>query len=172
MRLTVPLLVALAALALVAGIGPARGAQKVVDHDFIGADRCRSCHAEEFEAWAKTPHARAFEVLSARDRTDPRCLSCHTTVPDDLSANLVGIQCESCHGPGRWYSVDYVMRDEELRATLQLAKVDATTCTRCHTDTSPALVPFVFSEKLPLIKHWKDRPGEKPAGANLDTGGR
>lgn len=166
MRPTVPLLVTLAAGALLAGLAPARGAQKVVDHDYIGADRCRSCHAEEYAAWQKSPHARAFEVLSPRDRADPRCLACHTLVPEDLGAGLTGVQCESCHGPGRHYSIDYVMRDAELSAALQLAPVNAQTCTRCHTDSSPALVPFTYSEKLPLIKHWKDEPSSPPPRAD------
>lgn len=158
MRPTVPLLVALAAGSLLAGLAPARGAQKVVDHDYIGADRCQACHAEEYAAWKKSPHARAFDVLSPRDRADPRCLACHTAVPDDLGAGLTGVQCESCHGPGRHYAIDYVMRDRELSTALQLQPLNAQTCTRCHTDSSPALVPFVYSEKLPLIKHWKDKP--------------
>lgn len=153
---------ALVVTGVVASLGSARGAQKVVDHDFIGADRCRACHAEEYASWQKTPHARAFEVLSPRDRADPRCLSCHTTVPDDLSAGLVGVQCESCHGPGRHYSIDYVMRDAELSAALSLRKVDASTCSRCHTDSSPALAPFVYQDKLPLIRHGKGMAGAHP----------
>src|SRR5947209_1730853 len=119
-------LVALTAIAASAG-GAAGGAQKVVDHDFIGADRCRSCHAEQYAQWEKTPHARAFDVLSPKDRADPRCLSCHTMVSEDLGAGLTGIQCESCHGAGRNYAVPYVMRDDELKGILGLQKVDAST---------------------------------------------
>jgi hypothetical protein len=127
--------------------------QKVVDHDFIGGDRCRTCHAEAYAIWEKTPHARAFEALTGKDKTDPRCLSCHTMVPEDLGAGLTGVQCEACHGGGRHYAVDYVMRDPELRKLLNLQKPDG--CTRCHTDSSPTLAPFVLEDKLPLIKHWK-----------------
>ena len=142
-------------LALAAsGTSTAGGTQKIVDHDFVGADRCRTCHAAAYAQWEKTPHARAFEVLSGKDRADPRCLACHTLVPEDLGAGLTGVQCESCHGAGRNYAVDFVMRDDDLRTILNLQKVDAATCTRCHTDSSPGLVPFALKDKLPLVKHW------------------
>ena len=111
---------------------------------------------------ARGPHARAFDVLGTKDRADPRCLACHTLVPDDLSANLLGVQCESCHGPGRHYSIDYVMRDAELAKLLSLAKVDDKTCLRCHTESSPSLNPFVVAEKMALIKHWADAPAAAP----------
>ena len=151
------LLVTVAGLVLAAGLADA-APQKIVDHDFVGAERCRACHAEEYAIWEKGPHARAFDVLAAKDKTDPRCLSCHTVVPDDLAPALLGVQCESCHGPGRHYSIDWIMRDAELSQLLSLARVDEKTCTRCHTDSSPSLSPFVISEKMPLIKHWKDKP--------------
>ena len=159
------LLVTVAGLALAASLADATPqsagpspAGKVIDHDYVGAERCRACHAEEYALLEKGPHARAFDVLSAKDRADPRCLSCHTTVPEDLAPALLGVQCESCHGPGRHYSIEWIMRDAELSRLLSLARVDEKTCTRCHTDSSPSLSPFVVSEKMPLIKHWKDKP--------------
>jgi hypothetical protein len=127
-----------------------------VDHDFIGADRCKSCHAEAFAAWEQSPHARAMDVLSSTEQKDPRCLSCHTTVAADLAPSLRGVQCESCHGPGRHYAPDYIMRDAELSKALFLQKGDEQTCKRCHTDSSPSLLPFRYEEKRLLIKHWKD----------------
>lgn len=128
---------------------------RVAQHDFIGAERCRSCHAEEYAVWAQSPHARALQALPEKDRNDPRCLSCHTMVADDRSPSLVGIQCETCHGPGRHYSVDHVMRDAELRAQLNFEKPSEKTCLRCHTDASPSLRPFTYVEKLEAIRHWR-----------------
>lgn len=160
MRLVVTLLVTAAALTVAAGLAgaaPQAAGQKIIDHDFVGAERCRACHADEYAHWQQGPHARAFEVLGPKDRADPRCLSCHTTVADDLSPALLGVQCEACHGPGRHYSADWLMRDAELSQLLGLAPVDAKTCTRCHTDSSPSLVPFVVADKLLLIKHWRDK---------------
>lgn len=128
----------------------------VVAHDYVGAQRCKTCHVAEFAAWEKSPHARAWDVLDAEAKKNPRCLSCHTMAADDIQLGMTGIQCESCHGPGRHYTPDYVMRDRDLSKLLNLvAKPDQSTCQRCHTETSPALQPFDFATKRELIKHWK-----------------
>ena len=77
-------------------------------------------------------------------------------VPDDVQLGLTGIQCESCHGAGRHYTPEYVMRDKELSSMLNLvARPDPTTCVRCHTDQSPSLTPFEFAAAKERIKHWK-----------------
>ena len=89
--------------------------------------RCRECHAAEFDVWATTEHATAFDTLhrgerakeiarrldlrlirrSNGDRT-PVCLSCHYT-PVVRRGRLRaggGVTCESCHGPARdWVSL-------------------------------------------------------------------
>lgn len=165
LRFTVVTILAVLGAVVASLLAPSAGAapQRVVDHDFVGAERCRACHAKEYDVMARGPHARAFDVLGAKDRADPRCLACHTLVPDDLSANLLGVQCESCHGPGRHYSIDYVMRDAELAKLLSLAKVDDKTCLRCHTESSPSLTPFVVAEKMALIKHWADAATPPPS---------
>lgn len=141
-------------------LAPARAEERIADHDFIGADRCRTCHVEAYQAWERSAHAGAFQTLSAKDQKDPRCLSCHTMVPADLGAGLLGVQCESCHGAGRYYSVEWVMRDDELRAQLAFDAGTAKSCLRCHTDSSPSLSAFVLEEKLRLIQHWPDRPAK------------
>jgi hypothetical protein len=130
-------------------------AAQVAEHDYVGAERCKSCHAAEFAAWESSPHARALQTLTPAEQKNPRCLSCHTMVPEDVQVALTGVQCESCHGPGRYYSPAWVMRDPELSRQLKLiAKVDATVCARCHTDSSPAVGGFDFAAKRELIKHW------------------
>jgi nitrate/TMAO reductase-like tetraheme cytochrome c subunit len=147
-------LVALAAVVVVVGAN-ASSATRIAEHDYVGAERCKSCHAAEFAAWEASPHARAWQSLSTSERADPRCQSCHTMVPGDPAVELQGVQCESCHGAGRHYSPDWVMRDAELARQLNLvARVDATTCARCHTEGSPAVGPFDFAAKRELIRHW------------------
>jgi hypothetical protein len=149
-------LAAVAVAAFVASAGSSSAAQ-VAEHDYVGAERCKTCHAAEFAAWEASPHARAMQTLSTAERADPRCQSCHTMVPGDPAVELQGVQCESCHGPGRHYSPEWVMRDADLAKQLNLvAKVDAAACARCHTDNTPALRPFDFGAKRELIRHWKD----------------
>ncbi|MDP2344779.1 MAG: multiheme c-type cytochrome [Deltaproteobacteria bacterium] len=131
-------------------------AAQVAEHDYVGAERCKSCHLAEYAAWEQSPHAKAFAVLSTKEQADPRCQQCHTLVPNDTQQALAGVQCESCHGAGRHYMSEWVMRDAELASLLNLvAKVDATTCVRCHNDASPSLRPFDFATSRELIKHWK-----------------
>ena len=50
------------------------------------------------------------------------------------------------------------MRDKELREQLFLTTPDEKTCTRCHTESSPSLRPFVYEEKLEKIRHWQPKP--------------
>ena len=133
----------------------------VQDHDFVGADRCRSCHTEAYDVWKAGPHARAFAAMSETDRRDPTCLSCHTMVPTDLDTSFTAIQCETCHGGGRYYSAAYVMRDEMLRAELNLVTPDAKTCARCHTESSPSLTAFDVDAAMERIRHWPQKTAPK-----------
>jgi peroxiredoxin len=77
----------------------------------VGSQACRSCHAAEHERWAASPHAKAFETLAAKGKAgDNACRTCHTTgygkggFPEGgdpaKHADLLGVGCESCHGPG------------------------------------------------------------------------
>lgn len=118
---------AIAVVALV-GLGLAQGekaAPKAAGNKYIGADKCKSCHASEASGnqhakWLATTHAKAFERLATdeskkigkeKGAEDPQkadaCLKCHVTAfgvpaaeikakPDQLK----NVQCEACHGPG------------------------------------------------------------------------
>jgi hypothetical protein len=143
-RLSVPAL--LLAIALPAG---ARAA------DTVGAETCRACHPAAYEAWRASPHARARETLPERSRNDKRCLSCHAP---DAAQGLAGVSCEACHGGGRLYAARYVMRDPELARAVGLADPGERACAGCHTESTPSLVRFEYERKLPLIRHWEDRP--------------
>jgi hypothetical protein len=130
-------------------------ADGVASHDYVGAETCRSCHVEEYNIWAAGPHAKALTVLSESERQDRRCLQCHTMVTDDLGAGLVGIQCETCHGAGRYYSSEHVMRDSDLRSRLLYVEPNEKTCVACHTEDSPSMKPFSYPEMLKRIQHWE-----------------
>jgi hypothetical protein len=74
---------------------------------FMGDASCLSCHQPQHENWKKTGHAKAFQTL-VRDKreSDHTCLPCHTTGFGEVSGFadvLENVQCESCHGPGRWH---------------------------------------------------------------------
>lgn len=75
---------------------------------YIGAKQCSSCHFDQFLTWRQTKHAKGFDILPEKYKTDASCLKCHTTGHGqetgfkDLAttSGLVGASCESCHGPG------------------------------------------------------------------------
>ena len=127
--------------------------------DLVGAASCRTCHAQAFEIWSKSPHAHATDSLTASERKSPMCLSCHSR--DEQRSNpadpVSGVSCETCHGGGRSYQAATVMRDKELSRLFGLTEA-AMTCVACHGAGSASPQPFDVKAALGRIDHWsKDR---------------
>ena len=84
--------------------------EKQTRNGYVSSTACQSCHEQEYLQWASTRHAFAFETLLKKERYfDPNCVACHTTgfayptgfqIGDETST-LKGVQCETCHGPGK-----------------------------------------------------------------------
>ncbi len=84
-------------------------AMKSGDYYYVSNKKCRLCHREFFVGRMKDPHVYTYERLLATGyEKNSRCLGCHTTgynvksgyVDFDTTPELVGVQCEGCHGPG------------------------------------------------------------------------
>ncbi len=131
----------------------------------IGAEACGNCHVAEYEQWKKTRHAEAYLRLSEVQRRDRACLGCHTSSPASADPELLGVQCESCHGAGSLYAPNHVMRDGALARLYGLEAVSAETCAPCHASASPSIKKFDYTEALKLITHGK-KPGEKANGGS------
>jgi hypothetical protein len=110
---------------------------------------CRRCHAEQYDQWATTTHARAYETLeTANQATNPACLKCHTTcmtaLPQDGSEpvpeNLRGVQCETCHGNGTKHARDG-----------SYGQVAVATCMQCHDKANSP--DFDYAAYLPKVTH-------------------
>ena len=157
---------------LVGLAGPGRPAGA---SDYVGAEICAACHPEAYDDWQASPHAAALARLTPRQQRDAACRGCHTTAPDEDDARLAGVQCESCHGAGRRYAPEYVMRDLELAKLLGLEAVTESTCIACHTADTPSVKRFDFQTMVTLIDHRpaKETPGdasqERPG---VEAGGR
>jgi len=91
-----------------------RKASESGERDYVGAERCQSCHATAAAVWANTPHARAYDTLERVGKAfDPYCIGCHTVgfkeeggfVDKEVTAHLSHVQCENCHGKGRAHVV-------------------------------------------------------------------
>jgi len=113
---------------------------------YVGATLCKDCHFSEYQIWSNSPHARAFTVLRKEKQDSPQCLVCHTTgfiLRGEKSRKLLGIQCETCHGPGGLYA--QAMTHERTHSTetraqnlrLGLDIPTAETCRPCHGDRCP-----------------------------------
>jgi hypothetical protein len=136
--------------------------------EYVGANKCKMCHAKQHKAWAETAHARAWAGLKKADpakveafaaalkvemkghaTTTDGCVSCHVTgfqlpggypqVDTTKAAALVNVTCEGCHGPGSLH-LTAAMADKKKF----IAKPGENMCKQCHTAvTSPK---FVFAE--------------------------
>jgi hypothetical protein len=139
------------------------------DHQYVGAKKCKTCHGKQlmgnqYGTWLKDPHHRAFETLkseaslriaqerglAAPPHEADECLSCHVTahgVPPTQIAHQLdradGVECESCHGPGRDYRKKEIMSDREEALAKGLWDVgkDPSICTGCHNPKSPTFDP-------------------------------
>ena len=80
-------------------------------NSYVGVGECTGCHKEIAQEWGTTAHATAYNTLVKVHRNYyPRCIVCHTVgfghdsgfkLDTSRSLELAGVQCETCHGPGR-----------------------------------------------------------------------
>ncbi len=103
---------------------------------FVGVEKCKSCHLEEYKQWSQTKHATAFNTLIQKHRQfSPKCVMCHVTGGGYDSGftfgtsdrSLVDVQCEMCHGPGSTHIVNPLQVNMLRRPTEKL-------CITCHDD--------------------------------------
>ena len=157
--------VILVATVLVAGIGHSRGLLSTM----AGAQTCGLCHADEFAAWQKSPHATAHTKLTRSNMRNKVCTSCHSLGDSPMMA---GVQCESCHGAGAQYAKDFIMKDKKLSAAVGLvARPGKEVCLKCHGPGSPSIKPFDFEAGWARIGHgkaFKDAAAaaDKPTGTH------
>ena len=119
---------------------------------YVSAMACQQCHEQEYLQWSATRHAFAYQTLMKKERYfDAGCVSCHTTgfgYPTgfhiaDSDARLEGVQCETCHGPGKRHVGN--PKESNIRSG-----ADTSLCLQCHDpEHSPG-----FAEVVEL--HTKD----------------
>jgi len=138
------------------------------DFSFVGSKKCKACHLKEYKSWEETAMAKAFDSLKAGAKADAKkaagldpemdytkdakCVKCHVTgygkpggfVDIESTPDLVGIGCESCHGPGGTYTQkDYMSlknKEYKLADVVKVGLVAPVTeaqCTGCHNSESP-----------------------------------
>jgi len=133
------------------GIGSAR-AETVRVANYIGSQNCAECHQAEFDAWAKSKHAHAIDILKKEKKEfDTVCVVCHVTGSGQAGGfadlyktpQMANVQCEACHGPGRQHSLKPL--------AVRTSKTGPQHCVGCHTKgNSPE---FDFASYWEKIKH-------------------
>ena len=161
-----------------------------VEATYVGVEGCMMCHLPHFESWGKTKMSKVFELLKPGVRAEAKkkagidpnkdytedefCLMCHTTgygepggfVSIDETPELVGVQCEMCHGPGSIYSEmmfkkrgTYTIADYMKKGGLTMPSKDNNVCVKkCHNVTSPFVynLDFNFEDRKAIGTHRHD----------------
>lgn len=146
-------------------------------NEYLGANKCKTCHSKQYKAWAETPHANAFasllkadekvtaewaakmkiEITGSADKTEG-CVSCHVTghllpggfpnADSTANANLSLVGCETCHGPGAAHKA----APKEEKKGLSNNAVTEAYCKSCHTpEASPKFVYEEWKKKVHAV---------------------
>lgn len=123
---------------------------------YAGAEACQSCHEDEYSQWEMTAHAAAYHTLLKNQRHFyPDCVSCHVTgfgyetgfrVGQEERKHLVGVQCETCHGPGKEHVSN--PKKENTRK-----RVETALCQQCHNDEHHPGFAKVAEHLRPKVNH-------------------
>lgn len=120
--------------------------------------KCTMCHKAQVEAWKKWAMAKAWDKLSDADKKNDACVKCHVTgygkeggwVSIEKTPNLVGVQCEACHGPATEHMKVPMADKEKRKATM--SKPTEETCKACHIkEGNPNFKEFKFAEAVKTL---------------------
>jgi len=125
------------------------------ESDYVGEEQCKMCHAKQHKIWSDSQHAIAFEDLEAANKSfDSSCIVCHTVgfnqpggfLDIDITANLLGVQCESCHGASRAH-----VKSGGQKPVKNIKWDKQKICAQCHTQPHSPL--FSVEKYWPKIAH-------------------
>lgn len=158
---------------------------------YVGVGQCMMCHLPHYNSWKETRMSKAFELLKPGVRseakkkagldpgtdytTEPFCLECHVTgygktggfINMVKTPDMVGVQCEMCHGPGSIYMKmmlkkkgTYTIVDYMKTGGLTMPSQENNVCTKkCHNEQSPfhdSNVRFDFEDRKAIGTHRHD----------------
>ncbi|MCP4231196.1 MAG: hypothetical protein GY771_13745, partial [bacterium] len=141
---------------------------------YLGAAVCKECHSSAYNDYVETAHFDTmvddpenpydFYSIWEADGKPDYCLVCHTTGWDETTNNggadepenydnLLGIQCEACHGPG---SLHVAGGGDKAEITINIG---ADLCGSCHN-----------GEHHPTYDEWQESGHEDALVDLLDSG--
>ena len=158
-------------------MAPCLYADEAIEAEYIGVENCRLCHQPHFDSWSETKMAKSYDLLKPGQRVEAKvkagldpdkdytkdtdCLRCHVTglgkpggfVSPEETPDMLGVQCEMCHGPGSLYTEmmmkkqgTYTLEDYRTLGGLNIPSPENNVCTQqCHNPASPfARTGYVF----------------------------
>ncbi len=167
------LLLCLLAFGLILNLCPCQVSAEIYGQ-YIGSEICGDCHADINQLWSQTPHANAYDSLLNSGQQDlPACLQCHVVgygkaggfLDHELTLELSGVQCESCHGPGK----HHIDKPDDTRSIIPSPTEQD--CRTCHTMSQDP--HFDFQSKVALV-HGEDtfngsRPSAEPSPSRVNS---
>lgn len=155
------------------------------ENKYVGVEKCKTCHSaaakgDAYGAWTKMKHAHAYATLASPEGKklaaekkvdDPQkneaCVSCHVTAYGVPAAQkhkkfdeTLGVQCESCHGPGGKHvaaRMEAAEGDEKIGKDEIVSAPTIETCKKCHNEKSPNYKPLCFKKAAKATAHLDPR---------------
>jgi len=158
------------------------------ESNYVGSDKCGLCHSgiangNIMEKWSSGPHANAFKSLATEransiltekyglignPQEEVLCLSCHLTGFEGKSSSTntihqeEGVSCEACHGAGKLYAKEEIMRNRELSIQNGLTELPKYSCKQCHNEKGHSTNIFSFESSWPEIQHMRNYGNSNP----------
>ena len=133
------------------GLDPEQMRKRLRKSPYVTAEKCKDCHLDIYESWAKSRHAHAMSTLEKNHQEfDPECVSCHSTgvfarngfTDRKTTPELSNVQCEACHGSG----VNHIASPSK-----GFGETGELLCRSCHTEERTH--DFNYNEAWTKIKH-------------------
>ena len=131
---------------------------------YVGSQACATCHQKEFDQWAHTSHATAFNtLLTVGKQFYPECVSCHVTgfryetgyqIGNEEKEHLADVGCETCHGPGKQHITTPL-------TTNVRGEVKQQVCMECHTPSHSPGFEQIVAHVMPEVDHSRTEPSLK-----------
>ena len=131
---------------------------------YVGSQACATCHRKEFDQWAHTSHATAFNtLLTVGKQFYPECVSCHVTgfryetgyqIGNEEKEQLADVGCETCHGPGKQHITT------PLTTNIR-GEVKNQVCMECHTPSHSPGFAQIVAHVMPEVDHSRTEPSLK-----------
>ena len=105
---------------------------------YVGSGACGGCHGDKFDAWWRTGHSTAYDLIAAvPPSVRQSCVACHTVGYNEpggflditTTPHLADVGCENCHGPGAAHKYG------EHDLVHPIVTLASEVCGGCHTDS-------------------------------------